>query len=453
MFFKPLMSTFTNKFLRHNLVVLACFVFLSDCSVCVNADEVMIISSGPNAPDTVYLSRNVEALERVPLDGVATWIATPIPIRGESGEMFTARLSAGRLCRVPSGEDGADVGQTVVPYAPNRWWPTDRISDELVAPAIADLRAAKFNRFRSNFIHCITGNPGKPMNWFDDVLWATICHNVGMIAKVSKQGGCRGILIDPEDYSYSWWSYPILTEMDTDDVGYRRGNREFYRGKTFDQVRAKVRQRGREFARAINAEFHDPVLMFFHAIGYAAAQINDERWDSIDQAGFGLMVPFLDGLLEGSSDGTVIVDCTSQAKWWTQRAQLENARKEVKQDGRALSQVPKLYDRKIKLGFCYRLGYHPQEEQIEGRGPAGYSGLFDPSLPHTNFFSPQKLEETLKMALEIGDGYILFWNARANWWLDSVDARPAGGAPINRKSRWVPRVYWKALENVRAVEL
>ena len=323
--------------------------------------EVMIISSGPNAPDTAYLSRNARALERVPLDGVGTWIATPIPIRVESGEMYTPRLVSGRLSRIP--EDGADVGQTIVPYAPGRWWPTDRISDEHIVPAIKDLRSANFHRFKSNFIHCITGNPGKPMNWFDDQLWQTICHNIGMIARVAKQGGCEGILIDPEDYSYSWWSYPILTETHKNDVGYRRGNRAFYEGKTFEQVCAKVQQRGREFAHAIKAEFRDPVLMFFHATGFAASQINDERWDSIDQTGFGLMVPFMDGLLEGSSDQTVIVDCTSQAQWWTQRHQMEQARKEVKVDGLALSHVPALYRKKIRVGYCYRLGYHPQEEE------------------------------------------------------------------------------------------
>ena len=36
--------------------------------------------------------------------------------------------------------------------------------------------------------------------------------------------------------------------------------------------------------------------------------MNDPRWSSLAETGFGLMVPFLDGLLEGSTDETVIVD-------------------------------------------------------------------------------------------------------------------------------------------------
>ena len=159
------------------------------------------------------------------------------------------------------------------------------------------------------------------------------------------------------------------------------------------------------------------------------------------------MVPFIDGMLEGSTERTIIVDCTSQAKWWAQRRQLEAARRLVKEDAPALSEVPELYRDKVKLGFCYRLSYHPREEEVQGSNRI--EGLFDPAFPETNFFSPQKLEETLKSALEIGDGYILFWNPRANWWLDSAEARPADGAPLNTLSRWVPRNYWRALENAR----
>ena len=124
--------------------------------------EVMIVTSGNNAPDTAYLSRNAQALEQVPLDGVATWIATPVPIRID-GQLDTPRLASGRLCRHPSGADTADVGQTVVHRR--------RISDEHIAPAIAELKAAKFDRFSANFIHCVTGNGTGPMNWLDDQWW------------------------------------------------------------------------------------------------------------------------------------------------------------------------------------------------------------------------------------------------------------------------------------------
>jgi hypothetical protein len=413
--------------------------------------EVMIVTSGNSAPDTVYLSRNTAALERVPLDGVATWIATPLPITIEGGEVVTPRLASGRLRRHRSGADHAEVGQTLVHKT--------RITDAHIAPAIDDLKKARFNRFKSNLIHVTMGNAKGPMNWFDDSWWETICHNAGMLAKVAKQGGCRGLLIDPEVYSYSLWGYRMLSETDGADHPYRRGNKQFYEGKTFDQLRNKVRQRGRQFARAINAEFADPVLMFFHATGYTARQIlHDDlnRWPNIAEAPFGLMVPFMDGLLEGSTKETILVDCTSQSKWWTERPQIEAARKLVKEDARSLSRVPELFDKKMRVGLTYRLGVNPQEEAIgqqEGVLPPYESWMYKSADVGSNFFTPEKLAETLKMALEIGDGYVLFWNYRANWWLDGPDATPADGARTNKESRWVSPRYWQALTNARAANL
>lgn len=402
--------------------------------------EAVIVSSGPNAPDTVYLSENISRLERVPLDGVATWIATPTPIRCESGDILTPRLSGGRLCRIRTGEDAADIGQTVV-------WRT-RITEEQIAPAIADLNGAAFTRFKGNFIHVLIGNLRRPMNWFDDDWWESICYNIRMIAKVAREGGCRGILIDPEVYSYSMWGWALLTETQNFETSYRRGDKDLYKGKTVEQTIDEVRRRGREFAGAINAEFDDPVIMFFHAAGYSAWQVNDPRWDSYKTAPFGLMGSFIDGILEGSTDETAIVDATSQAKWWTTRRQLEAARTLVKRDALNLSKVPELYAKKVKVGFCYRLDYHPDEENVHGENKIG--GLFDPERPASNFFSPAKLLETLRLALEIGDGYVLFWNKGSNWWLDGADARPIGGAPRHEAGKWVPREYWRALEQARA---
>jgi hypothetical protein len=383
-------------------------------------------------------------LERVPLDGVCTWIATPTPILLESGDTYVTRLQSGRLRRIATGEDAADVGQTVVHR--------QRIPLANIKPAIEDLRSADFKRFDSNFIHTITGNANGPMDWYDDEWWQTICHNGRMIAKVAKEGRFRGILIDPEVYSYSWWGFAMLTET-AGKQPYRRGNKTFYEGKSVEDVMVKVRQRGREFAAAINEEFPDPVLMFFHAAGYAAWQVSDPRWDNYKEAPFGLIGPFIDGMLEGSTDGTTIVDCTSQAKWWRTRSEFEAGRKLVKEDALALSQVPRLYAKKVKLGFCFRLGANPREEQIgeaQGVPPPFESWMYDPEHPEKNYYSPARLEEALKLALEIGDGYVLFWNYRANWWLDGPDGKPADGAPISDRARWVPRAYWQAIENARA---
>ena len=418
--------------LLRSLGLLACF-----SSGAIAAErEVMIVSSGINAPDTAYLSRNAADLEQVPLDGVATWIATPVPIRVEGGEMYTTRLPGGRLSRIATGEDRADVGQSAVHRR--------RIPYSHVEPAIGDLRSAHFQRFQSNLIHVITGNALAPMNWYDDAWWEIICHNIGMIARAASEGGCRGILLDPEVYSYPWWGVDQLKDSKTPD----RGLQVAYGDRDWEEIASKVRQRGREFAGAICAHLEDPVIMFFTAVGYTAWQVSDPRWDTHETAPYGLMVPFVDGILEGSTDGTVFVDCSSDHKGRSDRSEFEAVARRVRQDGASYSAVPELYRRKVKVGFTFRLGYHPREEEISG--PNRISGLFDSAWPDANFYSPRRLEEVLKLALEIGDGYVLFWNFRANWWLSDVLQRPADRAPVNPMTRWVPPAYWEAIERARA---
>ena len=95
------------------------------------------------------------------------------------------------------------------------------------------------------------------------------------------------------------------------------------------------------------------------------------------------------------------------------RPDLEAAPKLVEEEARSFLQVPELYDRKMRVGFTYRLGIHAQEEAIgeqNGVSPPYESWIYDPTAPDKNFFTPEKLEDTLKLALEIGNGYALFLN-------------------------------------------
>ena len=120
--------------MRCLFIAILCLVFFPTSKL--SAKDVTIVTSGSTEPDTVYLSRNAAALQQVPLDGVCTWIATPTPIKLEKGGTDICRLPSGRLNRHVTGEDGFDVGQSVV----FRW----RIPEANIMPAIADLQAAEF---------------------------------------------------------------------------------------------------------------------------------------------------------------------------------------------------------------------------------------------------------------------------------------------------------------------
>ena len=153
--------------MRCLFIAILCLVFFPTSML--SAKDVTIVTSGSTEPDTVYLSRNAAALQQVPLDGVCTWIATPTPLELEKGGTDICRLPGGRLKRHVTGEDGFDVGQSVV----FRW----HIPEANITPAIADLQAAEFDRFDSNFISIITGNARGPMDWARGLCLVGICWN------------------------------------------------------------------------------------------------------------------------------------------------------------------------------------------------------------------------------------------------------------------------------------
>ena len=387
--------------------------------------EVTFVTSGHNAPDTVYLSNNIQELARRGFDGVATWIAPPA----------VTRVTSGRLRRSEFGYDGGDLGQTVV-------W-RRYISPNMYEPAIQDLQAAPAStNLDSNFLHMLTTNNTEVMDWYDDAWWDQITHNVGTLAKVANEGGLKGLLIDPERYGFNMWNFPDLQNPDAEWGGLP----QVYGNRTWNQVRSKVRQRGREFGGAINDEYPDSTIMFFHSMSYAALQVNHDslnRWPSLEMAPFGLMGPFLDGILEGTSAGTTIVDANSWSHQPTSTSDFELGRQLVSVDGLALSEVPELYADKVKVGFTLRTSYDPSE--------GGPGDMFDPDDPDSNFFSPAELESSLIEAIEHGDGYVLFWEGHANWWLDSATATPADGAPFQPWSKYVDPVYWDSLANARSL--
>src|SRR5580765_6044139 len=145
-----------------------------------------LIEFGWDEPDTSFIRQHIAEMEKTPFDGC----------------VFHVNLT---------------------------WngWDTRSFTAEELQPALDDLKATKFTRFTHNFLRFNTA-PGK-IDWFDD--FSAIVHNAKLAAQIAREGHCKGILFDDEQYTFPLFSYRKQRDAEK---------------KSWDEYAAQVRKRGRE---------------------------------------------------------------------------------------------------------------------------------------------------------------------------------------------------------------
>lgn len=276
---------------------------------------------------------------------------------------------------------------------PNYWsiaWSafSDRIVDiSEYAGAIDDLKNTPFKKFKNNFLLlcCYPKRYFEP-DFFDDEYWDIVCKNVSTLAKIAKQGGCKGILFDTEIYpSCEMWDYGDLKKVYKD------------RPQDFESYRRQLRKRGRQFIKAINSEFPgiDMCLLFGTSMVHKRLPKQDAS-GKIDFSGarYALIVPFIDGMIEAADAETEIIDMYELSYYYKKAEQFENAQKIVKEDCKAYSQIPDLYSEKIGLG----LGLYPTR--------------YDPRR-----FTYEELAKSTELAMKYTDKYVWIWGEDDSFWI------------------------------------
>ncbi len=375
----------------------------------VNDYRFTVLSYSWSTPDTKYLHDNVAEMEKTPFDGVAVQVGHP-------------RLPDGSVW---SNTDRDNLGWKV--FSKHQLYDR-RFTRDLIDPAIDDLETTAFHRFRSNYVVMVSHlTDVRTMDWFDDVWWANIAENAKLIATVAREGGCEGILFDPEMYGCAIWGWPKLRED------------PLYNGRSYDEVTTKVRQRGREFVSAINEAYPDVRILLLHAwdtVMRRAARDREglNRKDTLHEIDYGLLPAFLDGLLEASDDRTVVIDGVETTYWVNALPDFAAKARGVREDGIKLSDVPDLFRRKVRVGFAI---YLDRDQR------------WDPSSPQRNYWTPGRLALVLGNALAAGDGLVWIYSERPTWLLDLEDKRIPADIPQPAGVKFVPDAYRQALDDGR----
>jgi len=367
-----------------------------------------VIHHGWITPDTKYLHDNLADMEKLPFDGFSINIAYP---RDERGAVYFNPKAYGW-----------------------RAFENTRFTPREIEPAIQDIQALRSDKLRHNYISLASLlQPDANMNWFDDAWWDNIANNIRLVARVAKQGGFDGLMLDTEEYHPGYiWTF-------SGERGTPLAKDPRYAGVRYEDVAAMARRRGREFAKAVNSEYPGIHILSLHAwetlLYYtpltAQGKVDKDRLPFLHLS---LFVPFMDGVLEGSDEKTVLIDGIEGGYGCETLSDFLAKARRLRRDGPKLSAVPDLFRKKVRAGFGIYMD----------------TGGYDADHPEKSHWTPERLTNAVANALIAADGPVWLWNQKPCWLLDSSEARLGGGIEFDSaKHQYVPPVYWEAIEKGR----
>ena len=353
--------------------------------------EKKLIAFGCDRINTNELRRRIEQLEQTGFDGI---IITVWPDKFRTpGEPFTK-----------SGRNA-------------RWFgPTKHARNDFKL-AIADLKATKYKRFTDNFMDFQTTVRFDPkpeeanLDWFDPH-WSKVADNGAIAAYVAKEGGLKGLLIDIESYGGGLgpWRYPFRYKP------YARYSKEAgNKPRSFDDCKAQVRKRGREFMQGVVRVYPTITIMMITDTGWGSGQ---------------LVRSFVQGMLEAKGRAT-IVDGAEQGYHMLTHKEFATMRRRAES-----AATSSLFE-----GMEYGAGLWWDKP-----GPTGWHT--DPKDFEKNYRSPERLEHALYNALTVADRYVWVYGGSTLSHVDSVWWNSSYGR-TGRAIKQIPQAYLDAFKNCR----
>jgi hypothetical protein len=315
-----------------------------------------LIEYGWDLPSPAYLRDNIRAMEQTPFEGV----------------IF--RLSDG----------GGQV------FKPEAW------DKKKLEPQLKVLSDIKWGKFTDNFVSVYAAST---MDWFSDSDWKKVIAHTEFAARATKAARCKGIMFDPEPYGDNPWNY---------------SEQKYAKTKTFLEYSRQARKRGREFMRALSSQDDNlKLLMFyqysmFYSISHDADPLRRAR--SVDSYAYGLMAPFLDGMLEAAGPGVRLLDGNEHSYYYKSPLEFYRAYHTMRQSSK-LYVAPELrakFERQVNaanaLYVDYLFNFRPdifKNNVAAGMTPEERARWFE----HNTYY-----------ALQTSDEYVWLYSENMNWW-------------------------------------
>jgi hypothetical protein len=326
-----------------------------------------LIEFGWDEPDTSFLLRHQDQLAQSPFDGCVFHVLTPNARGGKDNFTWLA-------------------------------WGHRRFTPAEIQPAMDDLRALAGSRFRHHFLR-FNVTPAD-LDWFDD--HGAILANARLAAELARAGGCAGILLDTEQYEGKL--FDLRRQRD-------QGRR------SWDEYRVQAQKRGRELMNAFEDGFPDLTVLvtFGHSLLWKESAAGQKP---LADCAYGLLVPFLDGMAEAVRGKSKIVDGYELSYGYRDASAFIAAHNVIVNRSAALARDPGRYRRVVSAGFGLWLDYDWRTK-----------GWKNDQLER-NYFSPERLESSLRAAIEQSDEYVWNYTEKPRWWSERGVAVDLPGAYV-----------------------
>ncbi|MCX6624321.1 MAG: alpha/beta fold hydrolase [Acidobacteria bacterium] len=286
-------------------------------------------------------------------------------------------------------------------------WGRKRFREADLAPSIQPLLDADLGEFRHNFPR-FNVTPAD-VDWFDD--YSAIIENARLVAWYARQTKCPGVAFEVEQYTGKLFDYSKQRDAVT---------------KPWHVYAAQARLRGSEVMRAFQQGY--PGLKVFLSLGYSYTWKQMKgRNRRIDEVSYGLLAPFLDGMLEAAEGDTRFIDGHESAYHYLTPEDFPEAYRLMREGVFPIVADPMRYSQ--RFGFSFGL-WMDRNSNKDGWSAEDFS---------KNGHSPERLEQLVAKSLEVADEYVWLYSERLKWW-----TAPNGAAEK------VPAVYETAVRKARA---
>lgn len=253
---------------------------------------------------------------------------------------------------------------------------------EFLVPVFRDIVKHRSLKESMILIHLA---PVKRIAWTDDARWKTVAGNMATVAKLAKEGGLKGIVVDFEDYRRQF-----QYRLDPADGDYAATCR-------------LARRRAKEIFEAAFRQFPSMVVLSYQLLTMDPYYLNGDPVGHMIETR-DLWPAFVNGILDALPPEAKLVDGNENEGYHSKAAQCDFHKGVYEQLVAVLPLVAKENRAKYRSQVSVSFGLYLDSYTCSTNGGWYFPPVRGKRIHH--------LEDNLRQATECADEYVWFWGER-----------------------------------------